>query len=122
MVIFSIQFGFALFAFVFMESIAYPSFKLVKAHFKTDAKYNRTSIVKGVIERLVVYLGLLLNFAPILILFGALKIATRIKEDDEKISNDYFLIGNFLSVLLVLLAVILNHLIHEIYFDRMIVF
>ena len=39
-----------------------------------------------------------------LTLVGALKISSRIKADDNKISNDYFLIGNMISVGLVLLT------------------
>ncbi len=77
-------------------------------HFKeSDAnKENETtkpflglpiSIFKGGLERFIVYLFLTINLSQILIVFGALKIGTRI-DKNEKIKNDYFLIGNFTSL------------------------
>jgi hypothetical protein len=55
------------------------------------------SIFKGALERFIVYLFLIINLSQILIVFGALKIGTRI-DKNEKIKNDYFLIGNFSSL------------------------
>jgi hypothetical protein len=40
-----------------------------------------------------------------LVFFGALKFGTRIKVDD-KVSNDYFLIGNLVSVGLVIVTIL----------------
>jgi hypothetical protein len=56
------------------------------------------STFKGVMERLILSIGLILGFAPILIVFGTLKLGTRFK--DQEIRNDYFLIGNFSSILI----------------------
>jgi len=62
-------------------------------------KINRTSILKGVLERLFIVVTLLVSLPHALTLLGALKIATRIKDSEDKISNDFFLIGNLVSVL-----------------------
>lgn len=55
------------------------------------------SIFKGGLERFIVYFFLTIDLSQILIVFGALKIGTRI-DKNEKIKNDYFLIGNFSSL------------------------
>lgn len=59
-------------------------------------------MMSGVLERLFLYVGLTQGFGQSLILFGALKIGTRLKNEEDKISNDYFLAGNFISVILVI--------------------
>lgn len=65
------------------------------------------SIFRGIIERLVLYTALYYQFAPILVVFGALKLGTRIKEEKEHVSNSYFLIGNFTSILIAIVYVVL---------------
>jgi hypothetical protein len=57
------------------------------------------SIFKGLLERFTMVLCLILGLSQVLIVFGALKIGTRF-EKNEKIKNDYFLIGNFSSILI----------------------
>lgn len=57
------------------------------------------SIFKGVLERFVISLCLISNILTILIVFGALKLGTRITENPN-IKNDYFLIGNLSSILI----------------------
>jgi hypothetical protein len=50
--------------------------------------------------------GMTMTMSTVLVLFGALKIGTRIAEkENERISNDYFLVGNLMSVLLTLVGV-----------------
>ncbi len=69
---------------------------------------SRHAIFKGVLERLVVYLGLLMDYAVIIAAFGAFKLGTRLKEDQNAaVSNDYFLVGNLVSLLIVLVEVLL---------------
>jgi len=98
-------------------------FKYLKKYFHIDTneleqenpKSNKflgldISVFKGVLERLVLYLCMVLNLNQVLIAFGALKIGTRI-EKNEKIKNDYFLIGNFSSILI---AIIYNYLFKQI--------
>jgi hypothetical protein len=46
------------------------------------------------------------GFTTVLVLFGALKLGTRLHDEQGcAVSNDYFLVGNLFSVLIVLLAV-----------------
>ena len=71
--------------------------------------FDSLSIFKGVLERLVLFIALLNNIPQILIAFSAMKIATRLHEDTEnQISNAYFLVGNLLSILIAVIAVILT--------------
>ena len=67
-----------------------------------DLKKNEVSgvsICKGSLERLFLFVSLVQDIPQSFIVFGALKIATRIK-DDSKITNDYFLVGNLISLLI----------------------
>lgn len=86
-------------------------FKYLKNYFSLSEvdieKENKThkafllfpiSIFKGLLERFVLYVCLVLGLTQILIVFGAIKIGTRIDKNVE-IKNDYFLIGNFSSIL-----------------------
>ena len=57
------------------------------------------SILKGVVERLILFFSLVVGYPNMIVLFGALKLGTRLHEDNQsKISNDYFLMGNLVSV------------------------
>jgi hypothetical protein len=60
------------------------------------------SIVKGIIERVFLLIALLNNYPHALTLFSALKLGTRLKHkeppDEENRYNDYYLIGNLVSV------------------------
>lgn len=92
-------------AFIISELLAAFVFYFVRKKLsKLTSKNTLSSTLKGTLERLVVYIGLAFGFQSIIMLFGALKIATRLKDEDEKISNNYFLIGNFLSILFVFVA------------------
>ncbi|MEX2602461.1 MAG: hypothetical protein WD355_12475 [Balneolaceae bacterium] len=88
-------------SYLMMETVMNVVFHFVKTRLKSDE--NRViSIVKGVLERLFLITGLVIGFPQVIIAFGALKIGTRFQKN-SKISNDYFLIGNFLSLLAALL-------------------
>ena len=56
------------------------------------------SLFKGILERFLIYFSLTIGLSQVLIVFGAIKIGTRFEKND-KIKNDYFLIGNFSSIL-----------------------
>lgn len=71
-------------------------------------------MIHGIIERLFLHISLLAGYPQSLVLFGALKIGTRIKAEENKISNDYFLLGNLISVGLVLLAISIWQYIHQV--------
>ena|SRR5690349_17746335 len=62
-------------------------------------KISFTSILKGLLERTFVILVLVNGLAPALSVLGALKIATRFKDEENRVSNDFFLIGNLLSIM-----------------------
>lgn len=58
------------------------------------------AVLKGVLERATLLVGLLAGFPHVLTAFGALKISTRLTEEqNDHISNTYFLTGNLLSIL-----------------------
>lgn len=77
--------------------------------------YLDISIFKGVLERFVLFVSLYFAYTPILVVFGALKLGTRLVDSKDRISNDYFLVGNFTSILIAILYTIIltkafNHL------------
>lgn len=66
---------------------------------------KKIGMAKGALERGCLFFSLYLNFPQMLIAFGALKVGTRLGQDkDCKISNDYYLVGNLVSVFLVFLT------------------
>ncbi|MDY6953438.1 MAG: hypothetical protein SWE60_18155 [Thermodesulfobacteriota bacterium] len=70
---------------------------------------RKASVVKGILERVVLFVGPLHGFPQVLIAFGALKIGTRLHEDKgSEISNSYFLVGNLISMLLAMLYTIIT--------------
>ncbi|MEP1032396.1 hypothetical protein [Ekhidna sp.] len=84
--------------FVIGELIALVIFFLVTKMFRRSLTLS--SVLRGALERGFLFIILLVNLPQGMAFFGALKIATRLK-DDDKISNDYFLVGNLVSVLIV---------------------
>ncbi|WP_400263450.1 hypothetical protein ACFX5U_10700 [Sphingobacterium sp. SG20118] len=75
-----------------------------------NKKFDLKSTVKGVLERLFMTYSLCQGFPHVLTLFGALKLGTRLKRAEkedtpenikkEAAYNDYYLIGNLISVAL----------------------
>lgn len=57
------------------------------------------SVFKGILERFTLFLALFINIPFVLTVFGAIKIGTRL-EKNNKIKNDYFIIGNLFTILL----------------------
>jgi hypothetical protein len=91
------------------EVIALPVFWLIRRHFDEGRPTLRVTIM-GVIERLVLFIGLSLGIQTIVVLVGAIKIGTRIAPQEEgarKVKADYFVIGNLVSVLVVLVDLLL---------------
>lgn len=58
-----------------------------------------SSILKGITERTFVVVVLQMQIASALTLLAALKIATRFKDEENKVTNDFFLMGNLISIL-----------------------
>jgi len=88
-------------AYLAMECIINLVFHFVSRKLKSDEN-RKVSVFKGVLERIFVITGLMLGYPHVIIAFGALKIGTRF-QGSNRISNDYFLIGNFISLLAALL-------------------
>lgn len=93
-----------------LEISAYVTFFFIRKRFEISDNKKTISVSKGILERLLLCIGLVNEIYPILIFFGAIKIATRLDEKN-KISNDYFLIGNIASVLLSTLTSIIYSII-----------
>jgi len=71
------------------------------------SEFDIKSILKGVFERIFLLITFVANYQIALTFFSALKLATRIKHNESNTSetgrfNDYYLIGNLLSVLIAL--------------------
>lgn len=77
---------------------------------ENKAKTDWRSILKGLLERFFLTYSLINGLPHALTLFGALKLGTRLKSADnekteegrrrERQYNDYYLTGNFISVIL----------------------
>ncbi|WP_221029782.1 hypothetical protein [Actomonas aquatica] len=107
---------FATAVFVIGEVVARPIFARIRRAYGPQLARppgdGRVAHRKGLLERLVLYIGLLLGYAVILAAFGAFKLGTRLQKDSgDEITNDYFLIGNLTSLLIVLADIIVLRLI-----------
>lgn len=88
--------------FRIIKKLFYPSQELVETD-KVPA-IGFSDAVKGVVERLVLILALIKGLPQVLILFGAMKLGTRLTTGTESEAwNDYFLIGNLYSVALAII-------------------
>jgi hypothetical protein len=99
-----------------MEILAIFVFYWLGCYFNSTVDNNKTrsisiiEVFKGMLERFVLAFGFLAGIEPIIVAFGALKLATRISNQDFFTSesgkgtnlqgsrNNYFLIGNFVSI------------------------
>lgn len=87
---------------IVIELVAHGFFYFLSP--KSPRSLEAVPVIKGVLERLVLTFGLCAGFPQVLILFGALKIGTRISESGKTptaqrlTNNDYYLIGNLVSV------------------------
>ncbi len=93
------------------EAVAFVVFLVLhkKLGPKNDGIVNVWAISKGILERLVLFTGLQNGFPQIIIAFGAFKLGTRLHDESGPgISNNYFLIGNLLSLLFSMLYAIVT--------------
>lgn len=103
--------GIILIVYFSSEFLAFWIFLMLRRKF-VQKGFSMRPMILGILERMFLYVGLIQGFGQSLILFGALKIGTRLKNEEDKISNDYFLVGNLVSVSLVFLTIaIWNYLI-----------
>ncbi|OGR29278.1 MAG: hypothetical protein A2X79_08375 [Desulfuromonadaceae bacterium GWB2_53_15] len=86
--------------FVAGELLAVLLFLVLRRSVAGAAVFKKPDIetFKGILERLVLFTGLTGGYSTVLVMFGALKLGTRLHDETDKIvSNNYFLIGNLLS-------------------------
>lgn len=92
------------------ELFAFIAFPILRRTIVGTAVLKKPDIetFKGILERLLIFIGLTSDYSTVLVLFGALKLGTRLHDEGNKnISNNYFLVGNFVSVLIAITATIL---------------
>jgi hypothetical protein len=97
--------------FIIGEFICIYVFNYIKKTLGPDKErsFAKLSIWKGILERLVMFIGLIYGYPQILIVFGALKLGTRLHQDkDDNITNNYFLVGNFVSLLMAMIYTIVT--------------
>ncbi len=71
--------------------------------------WSAKAILKGSLERLVIFTALLHDYPQILIAFAAMKLGTRLHhEEHNDISNTYFLVGNLMSIFVAIVATIVT--------------
>lgn len=75
---------------------------------KFSKKLQLEALARGWLERIFILISLLYKLPQALILFGALKIGTRLREGETRVSNDYFLVGNLLSVFIAIIYYIIS--------------
>lgn len=86
------------------ELLAYFIFLPIKKKFEGRSQRKPDlQMIKGWLERFFLFLCLVYNLPHALIAFGAIKIGTRVNDKKNKVSNDYFFIGNIISLILVIL-------------------
>lgn len=90
-------------AYLIIELLVNIFYRIIDAKLEDESNTFR-SIIKGILERFMMITGLLAGYPQILIAFGAIKIGTRFQQG-SKVSNDFFLIGNFISILTAILFV-----------------
>lgn len=90
--------------FIFGEIFATIVFKIIQYSLggNFNCKIDR-AVIKGILERLFLFLALIHELPQALIAFAAIKIGARFIEKESKISNDYYYIGNVVSLLLAIL-------------------
>ena len=88
-------------------------FALIAQLFYKKSEIDIKSIIKGLIERLFLTLFMFNDMPHALTFFSALKLATRLKQNDSSGEterfNSYYLIGNLVSVTLALFYVFLRN-------------
>jgi len=72
---------------------------IMRLYKKNKFKSIIIPLTKGWLERAFICFGLLIELQIVIIFFSALKLGTRLNDDNpSKVSNDQFLIGNILSL------------------------
>lgn len=81
-------------------------FQVMTTKFYRRIQFDARSVFKGVLERVFLFVTLVNGYPHALTFFSAIKLATRLKHDEDSANqdkfNDYYLIGNMISVLAVI--------------------
>lgn len=110
-----------IFLYVLMEALVHITFYILNRRMikgvkeDHDPALNLKDVLKGMLERFVLIIGLLAEYPHVITAFGALKIGTRIKNEENKVSNDYFLVGNLISILAAIgyVAIVSAHILEK---------
>ena len=89
-------------AIIICEIILSFLFSVIAQIFYQKNGIDFSSLFKGIVERSFLFVSLINDFPHSLTLFGALKVATRLKHTsqnstEEEAYNNFYLLGNFLS-------------------------
>lgn len=88
--------------FVLTEVLIAFLFAVIAQVFYHTLGFNFKAIFKGTAERIFLFVLLVNGYTQALTFFSALKLATRLKHEEPKADldgfNDYYLLGNLLSV------------------------
>jgi hypothetical protein len=105
-------------AYTIGEILAYVAFAIIRktlaksyynpdneetGHKNTPKPSETVDIFRGLIERAFISICLINGIFQGLIVFGTLKVATRLSAPKDNISNSYYLIGNMTSILIAIL-------------------
>jgi len=92
--------------FILTEVLVSFLFAVIAQVFYHKIGFDFKSIFKGVMERLFLFISLANGYVEGLTFFSALKLATRLRHQDDRSDmdgfNDYYLLGNLLSVVVVM--------------------
>ena len=97
----------ALGVFVCQEIVGLAVFPLLNRHLgpASGKMWDNKAILKGILERFVIVTALIHGYPQMLIAFAAMKLGTRLHdENNPDISNTFFLVGNLLSILLAMIG------------------
>ena len=88
--------------FIISEVFIAFIFAVIAQLFYHQIGFNFKAIFKGIMERLFLFVALINGYTQALTLFSALKLATRLKHEEPPADldgfNDYYLLGNLISV------------------------
>lgn len=89
--------------FIITEVFIAVIFAVIAQLFYHKLGFDFKAIFKGIVERIFLFVMLVNGYTQALTFFSALKLATRLKHEEPKDDldgfNDYYLLGNLLSVL-----------------------
>ena len=101
------QYVWAFIVFVAQEAVGLVVFPILNHYLgqKGGKVWDWKAILKGILERLVLYTALIHGYPHILIAFGAMKLGKRLHtEQESNISNTCFLSGNLIRMLFAIIS------------------